>query len=698
MTRENKIFIGLVFAVLLFSVFFRYGVIINNYNVDFYMHQNEHILTTEDAYTWANRTKLIIENKLDFVEAAALPQLAYVIYKISPFKLDVIAFYLPIIVASLFVIPLMLIARTIGMVEVGVIASVLGGSNVIYYLRSQLGYFDTDMLNVFFPLLLIWSLIELNRSFKPYLMLIVALDIVAYRWWYPQSYSIDFMYIAVLALPLIYYYRKKEMAKVDFIVKTITLMMFGLVNLPIWLKIIIILAIYFLYKKIDMRIVYGLLLTSIILFLATGGLNPIILQINKYFAKTATVEAGNTFSFHFFNVYNTIREAKGNNLATVMMSLSANSFVFFLSFIGLIWLFIKKPIMVLSLPMIALGSLSLTIPGIVESSGMRFGIYLFPFLTLGFGYVIYNIASLLDKKIFRYGVLIIGLSIGLFFNYKYIYSFNLKSVLNKYEADALLKSQDKIKSDDYIVSWWDHGYYLQYFTGAKTIFDGGTQTNDNSYLVSQALLRPQNIGANLIEGYISSIEEHQNDINNKKTRLENLLLDNNFKSPNELFTYSYKPKKFDKGIYLYLSYDLTNKIPQIIKFSNIDILTGDTLNEYYVNFSNNPKQVQGKLILNGGAFIDTQKATLNMGTQVVKIKNFINVINQLNGDSQYKGKLFHEDGKLNVIYISHQKRLLLMNDAVFNSLYVQMLLLSKYDTTRFELISKTPEAKVYRLK
>lgn len=61
-----------------------------------------------------------------------------------------------------------------------------------------MGYYDTDMLNIVLPVFHLWSLILALQTNKEKYLLFTALEIVAYRWWYPQSYTLEF---AMMGLP-----------------------------------------------------------------------------------------------------------------------------------------------------------------------------------------------------------------------------------------------------------------------------------------------------------------------------------------------------------------------------------------------------------------------------------------------------------------------------------------------------------------
>ena len=86
----------------------------------------------------------------------------------------------------------------------GFLASII----VSYYNRKMVGYYDTDMLNILFPTLLVWSLILSFRTKEQKYLLITALEIIAYRWWYPQSYSLEFAFFGLILVYVVIWERK----------------------------------------------------------------------------------------------------------------------------------------------------------------------------------------------------------------------------------------------------------------------------------------------------------------------------------------------------------------------------------------------------------------------------------------------------------------------------------------------------------
>lgn len=95
------------------------------------------------------------------------------------------------LLASLFVIPLFLYAWRLGEPEAGLFAGLTGAFAPIYMARTQLGYVDTDCLNLFFPWLASLLVFSLGRSARTVRLLTTsaALGVVLYLYfrWYEKA-------------------------------------------------------------------------------------------------------------------------------------------------------------------------------------------------------------------------------------------------------------------------------------------------------------------------------------------------------------------------------------------------------------------------------------------------------------------------------------------------------------------------------
>lgn len=268
---------------------------------------NEFMINTNDGYIWAEGVRDILNgitseedtnNDRSPVESAT-SILTALFAKLLPISFETLIFYMPAFLGSLLVIPLILIGKSFEKEDVGFVAALLGSIAWSYYNRTMVGYYDTDMLNIVFPTLLLWSLIWAIRTKQDKYILFTGLDIVAYRWWYPQSYSLEFAFFGLILLYVLYLYIKKK--EYQFELKLLVMILLAMVQLPDIIRLVIVLALFAGYKTkyLDNHI-FKLFVLAILIFLFTGGFNPIWGQLKGYVFRESIANVQGEISIHFF--------------------------------------------------------------------------------------------------------------------------------------------------------------------------------------------------------------------------------------------------------------------------------------------------------------------------------------------------------------------------------------------------------------
>ncbi|MDR1555206.1 MAG: peptide transporter, partial [Campylobacteraceae bacterium] len=383
---------------------------------------NEFMVTTNDSYFWAEGARDLIfcdrdnasmgeyyqQNCHQEFDASpigeSLPKLTHFLYDVLPFSLETIIFYLPVFGASLVVVPIILVGRGLNLLLTGFIAALITSIGVSYYSRTVVGYYDTDMFNLLFPMLLVWSLsLSLKTKEKKYLLL-SGLEIVIYRWWYPSSYSLEFAFFGLVVVYTVYMLivesrqnKKLNLSEILFLKQNVSnyhllsIILIGMMGVPFIIRFVGVIALYLVaFKKEFEKFALYILAGSIVVFLATGGINPVIDQLNSYvFQREGTIASG---ELHFFSVTQTIVEAQTVNIIDIADRAIGNAPLFIIAIIGYGWLCFRQPAMLLMLPLLGLGLMSL-------KGGLRFAMYTTPVVAFGIGFFIFRITELLQTYI-----------------------------------------------------------------------------------------------------------------------------------------------------------------------------------------------------------------------------------------------------------------------------------------------------------
>lgn len=706
LTKETKTTLIYIALAFLFSVAIRMIWFYQFADYDSFKFNNQFMINTNDGYYWAEGARDILngfthqEFDLSPVDSATSLLSAFFV-KILPFSFESIILFMPIFLSSLIVIPIILIAKSIDNLEMGFIAALLASIAYSYYNRTMIGYYDTDMLNIVLPMFLLWSIILAIRTNEDKYLIITAVDILIYRWWYPQSYSLESAFFALLLLYTLMYERKN-----GYNYKLLAIMMFAMISFEGYIRAIFVLIAFYIYKqeKYD-RYVHLILIISVILFFASGGFNPIWEQLKGYVFKDAISVAQEGLNLHFYSVMQTIREAGHISFETFANRISGHVITFFASIVGYIYLVYRYKVMLFGLPLIGLGFLAYV-------GGLRFTIYAVPVLAFGVAFLITEIARFMPTKRLKFLSMIAFTLLILAPNIAHVEEYRVPTVFNADEVKVLDMLKSKTDREDYVVSWWDYGYPIRYYSDVKTLIDGGKHSGEVNFPVSFMLTNPQDVSAKLARLDVEYSEKKfkfQKD-NEKMIREENLTTFSNIEEMTKEYGFNDTndfllslegevelPKK-TRDIYFYLPHRMIEIYPTVEMFSNLDLMNGKMNNRSFFYATKQFKQEENILNLSQGIVVDLKELIININNNKVPIKRVIQSAYDKSMKFTKDVQLVNPNGELNLIFMSSYNTFLVIDEKTYNSLYIQLLVLQEYDKMLFEEVISTPQAKVYKLK
>ena len=697
LTKETKLTIFYIVVAFTFSVLMRMIWIYQFSDAQSFKYAGQFMINTNDGYYWAEGARDILAgfhqpNDLSAVDFAA-SQLTAFFAKIVPFSFESIILYMPVFLSSLIVIPIILIAKSIKNLELGLIAALLASIAWSYYNRTMVGYYDTDMLNIVLPMFLLWSIIWAINTHEDKYLLFTALDILAYRWWYPQSYSLEFAFFALILLYALVWDRKNI-----YNYKLLAIMMFAMLNISELYRLPLVFALYFAFKKKSFdKYIYYILGVSIALFFLSGGFEPIWQQLKAYIFNGSVSKSNEGLQLHFFTVMQTVREAGHIPFETFANRISGHTSLFIVSIVGYLYLLYKQRIMLLSLPLVGLGFLAMV-------GGLRFTVYAVPILALGIAFLITEIASFMPSVKLKYLAMIAATLAILYPNYKHIDGYRVPTVFNANEV-ATLDALKKIASrEDYAVAWWDYGYPIRYYADVKTLIDGGKHGGNDNFPVSFILTHPQKEAAKLAR---LDVEYTEKEFKNRDKNLtysstiEHMTKEYGFNDTNRflesLKTESKLPKK-TRNIYLYLPYKMLSIYPTVTLFSNLNLMNGTKYARPFFFMSRNFKEVQDKIVLGNNIYIEKKTMSLVVGNRQMALRRFVKTgyTKDMHFTKQVQNINF--SGNLSLIYMSAYHTFLVVDEKTYNSLYIQLMVLENYNRSLFEQVISNPYAKIYKLK
>jgi len=138
--------------------------------------------------------------------------------------------------------------------------------------------------------------------------------------------------------------------------------------------------------------------------------------------------------------------------------------------------------------------------------------------------------------------------------------------------------------------------------------------------------------------------------------------------------------------------------PTVMLFGNLDLTTGKPEREVVFYPTRAVKNDNGKVIFANGIRFDAQKGELLMGAETREVKQFIVTQNTNEGEVKLQSQNYHADAEHVVIYMQSYGQFVIMDSQTFESVYVQMFILGKYDPALFEPVVASPYSRIYKLK
>jgi len=387
-----------------------------------------------------------------------LSQITAFVSSISGWSLNRTAIILPAILGVLLAIPLYGIGRLLGGPLMGLTSAGLGLLSNSYYVRSTIGKYDTDCLNVTITLTAVWffMLFAKEKSYRRYVFFAAGLLCWLFFifWWdqAPHIATLIAFWPALIALVFSYRPSKKE----GFA--------FGLV-----IAILVFIAIAFLGVNFPLQIFHSV----------QGHLG--------YLLKKPVD------SFPSIGLF--ISEQQKYDLKTIIGISTNSTFVFWVAIAGLFWLCYRRTREMLFL----LVPLLLAVLSSFYAS--RFLIYQAPVISFGLGFFISEIYNRFQK--YRITYLIIAAFLC-FAGYRCLIS-NRPAVplISAASINGMQAARTGTQENGVIWSWCDNGYPIIYWADRATICDGQLHSGELSVYAALPLAadNPQ-LAANFMNFFI----------------------------------------------------------------------------------------------------------------------------------------------------------------------------------------------------
>lgn len=666
----------------------------------FFQIGDEYLMATHDAYTWLAGAKGVGRTVAEPFSA-----LIRIIHEITGFHLGMIGFWLPVLTVPLLAVPVCILCRMLRLTEGGLVFSVMAASSLGYLVRTRLGFCDTDLLTLFFPLffacaLTVWLVSQtrnpwlkntLYLSMSPSRAMLVAvlagiigmINMSVYH----QGGSI---LLAVLGMAIVIGFVCARSGHRIFIWCGL-LVVFALTYgnyLGIFLAGIT--AGFVTYKSNFLKNKWAfvvLLLFSIAVVYDASLFEIILRYLSKIlnYARVQEVDAlGQTDSLILPSIIQSVREAQNLQWIEMIDRVAGNIFIFSLGIAGLlfvgfrrpqVWIFI--PFLVLAVASIKLGNRFSMFGGVAIGAGLGLGLAeLMRFFNQGSGrqwiaqlvlccFVLWPASQMMIKV-------------------------NPVPVLPKVYAQTFLDLRDSTDFDARLWQWWDYGYAGQYYAEKVTFGDGGKHNGSWLYPMAKIHATHSPKQASQLMQYVTFFQRNSGSgspaseyyWSNPVAGFEKM---GPVDSTAFMDNLSVKELEFPSDLpsqYFILSWENLRLASWISYYGNWDVVTG----------TSSPGKIQQ---VRGEVRVDSAKGALEVSGKLQPLDS-VDVI-----DSTHNRRFEWANGTgMHVILNQMSKQVFLMDSEMYRSMMVQMLIADpKSFEPHFELVDdKFPWTRVYLAK
>ncbi len=403
------------------------------------------------------------------------------LYKIFSFfkfvPIYTFTFYLPLLFIAIFLTALYFFGFRLGGYTCGILASILIGLFSAFLPRSSAGWFDKDIFNLLFPLLVSWSYFEsYNTKGKGKLFWIFLasfwIGVFCFTW---LNWWFIFLFIIIHEASLIFY-------------KLLT-QFFSRTNQDYSLK-----ENTFLLSKGRLFNLSLFSLFSFLWILILCGKEPFIYLYKQI---TDTIALTNPLRASIWpNVYSTVGELKKATSREIIQT-SGGNFLFWLGVFSLIALFIRNYLLKKEKGSKRELSLFFNIWFLImfyaSLQGVRFIVFAFVPLGIAIAWLFSNIFAYFKKHQYPQLGIAVVLSCGIVLTLPSLQKADkiaraIYPLINDPWYKALILVNQSTPKEAILNSWWDFGDWFKVVAKRRVIFDGQSQNNPQAYWMAKVIL------------------------------------------------------------------------------------------------------------------------------------------------------------------------------------------------------------------
>ena len=668
------------------------------WQVESLMVNGEPLMATHDAYAWLAGAKGV-----GYYTVSRFAAMIRLIHDLTGIALGTIGFWLPVVVVPMLAIPACLLARVLRMSEAGVVFSVLTGSSLGYLVRTRLGFCDTDLVSLFFPVIFVGTLIvwvsSQSRSLwqdtddfnvstwqNIFLLLLTGFFGMANVFFYPKGGSLLLAILGVAAFVCLVLSRRGRRPHVCcgfvLVYSMIYGGIFGLIGA--FLALLLLASPHILQRRDGL---------AMLLFLSIGvayltDLHSLVLRYATMvldYSKISDIElVSNASSLKLPPIVQSVREAQNLQWGQVMDRIAGSSIIFILGLISYIFAVVRRPPLLIFFPFLILGLASVKL-------GNRFAMYGGVALGAGLGFGLAELMRILKQSQGRRWIVQLGLCCFVFWPVgKMMSEMTPVPVLPKVYAHTFLEFRDSAEPEARLWQWWDYGYAGQYYAERATFGDGGMHDGPWLYPLAKIHASDSPRQASQLMRFVTLSQSNSlNDDSPAKYYWSNPVAEFQRMGPRESSEFVDNLAVNDLDLpadipaqYFVVAWENLRLASWISYYGTWDVVTG----------TSSPGKIQQ---VRGDIRFDSTTGTLGVNGKSQPIDS-LDIID----DNQSKRFEWPSGTGMHVLLNQMSKQVFLMDSKMYRSMMVQMLIADpKSFEPHFELVDdKFPWTRVYRAK
>ncbi len=481
----------------------------------------EWIMGTHDAYYW-----LAGAEGQGPAQQAPPTLFLQLISGITGMSLGNTAFWLPAFMAGFTGVATLLWAWTLGCTEAGVLAGTLTILAPGFLFRTRLGYYDTDMVTLLFPLLIGWSTAAWIRPFShshwriPFLKKKPIADEAPGPQQIPGSIEYVLISLAGLAAGLFSSWHV-HIGAFTIVLVLLTLLMIGLQVRPkirprlffgitlfslgafcgipgTLAALALTLALALLRERLSglFKHSWPLILCTLLLIVLSGAAAKAGFETERFlftFVKTTAQQAqpeqapptARNQKLSYPAIGQSIVEAQSISFEHILERMHPRPWIPVAGLIGFLFLLIAQPLAIFLLPLVLFSFTA-------QEFGARVTMFGAPAVMLGLAVGTGALGRAAFEKFFSRPATLLALMCVLTLmlgipSYYLLVRLAPTPVLGNNHAEALRQLGQHSSPDDMVWTWWDWGYPVEYYAKCQSFADGSKHLGQHIFTVGLAL-------------------------------------------------------------------------------------------------------------------------------------------------------------------------------------------------------------------